>query len=632
MLSDSELGLTRKISRRDLLQSTATIAGAAALGGATPTLCHTLDRPEQPNYPPALTGLRGSHVGSYEQAHALAAGHLDLDSVELGDSYDLVIVGAGISGLSAAYFYRKNHPGAKILILDNHDDFGGHAKRNEFDVNGRSVIGYGGSQSLESPGDYSETSRQLLAELSVDLESFYEDFDQDFFVREGLSSGVFFDAKTYGRDTYIHAPFLLSASLLGFAPSVEPPKEAIQRMPLSATARTQLLSLVDQSEDKLPNVDLFDVAEYLNKTTYANFLESDVGITSDELQTLLRRLTTGYFGVGTDAAPALESMLFGLPGLNKTGIFGAKTLARLAAKLVEPYIFHFPDGNASIARLLVRSLVPELTQTTLPKELLHTRFDYSLLDRPENNVRIRLNSTAVNVTNTRDGTEVYYRTHNKTIKVRAQKTILACYNAMVPYLCPTLPQHQKEALSEAVKVPLVYTNVALNNWRSLKSQGMGFAYTPSAFHSYCMVDFPVSMGQHKYANNPDDPMVLHFSEALIEPGLHPKAQHRAGRARLLATPFDDIERDVRSTLAGILAPGGFDPAADIAAITVNRWPHGYTYTPSPLFDPAYAEGEAPHEIGRQTFKNIAIANSDAGARAYLDEAIDQAYRAVSEVS
>ncbi len=626
MSTDRELGMQRPISRRDFLQASAAAGVTAAVSGPA--------RAQSGSYPPLQTGLRGSHEGSYEEAHALGReGRTDWGEIESAESdYDLIVIGAGISGLSAAYFYRQLKPDARILILDNHDDFGGHAKRNEFLVNGRRIIGYGGSQSLEAPSDYSDVARSLLRELTVDVNVFHEAFDQYFYSRHGLTGGVYFDKATYGREAWVPASILFNVPLLGFAPSKLSAAEALAAMPLGDEARNQLEHLLTIRADKLPDVPLTEVPGYLSSISYETFLTEHAGASSSQLRELLRRATTGYFGVGIDATPALETMLFGLPGLNKTGIPGAQWLAEKAADyLIEPYIFHFPDGNATIARLLARSLIPELTSERTAEALVQARFDYGELDAADHNVRIRLLSTAVNVKNTARGVEVVYRRGGRSYRAAGGKAVLACYNMMIPYLCPELPARQREALATLVKIPLVYSNVALTNWRALKQQQMGFAYTPSAFHSYCMMDFPVSLGGYDFARTPDDPVVLHFSEALIAPGLPPREQHRIGRARLLGTSFETIERDLRATLAGILGPAGFDPAADIAAITVNRWPHGYAYGYNPLFDPEYGPGEAPNEIGRRSYRNIAIANSDAGARAYLDEAIDQAHRAVGEL-
>ncbi|MEM7079479.1 MAG: NAD(P)-binding protein [Pseudomonadota bacterium] len=626
--SDRELGMERRISRRDFVQGTLAGGTLAASGVQAQT------GPETPvYYPPGETGLRGSHEGSYEEAHAhtwqgqQAGGGAVVD---LDAQYDLIVVGAGISGLAAAYFYRRERPDARILILDNHDDFGGHAKRNEFKVDGREIIAYGGSQSLEAPGDYSEVSQRLLRELSIKPDEFYEHFDQDFYSRHGLTSQIYFDKETYGAAALVPAESILSSGMLGVDSAGLSPAEAIARMPLDAQARAQLLDLVEARRDALSDMGIRAAMDYLWSISYETFLTRHVGVTSPQLLALLRRMTTGYFGLGTDASTAIESMVLGLPGLNKNGVWGAQWLARRAVGMAEPYIFHFPDGNATVARLLVRSLIPEVSDRP-GHDMVHARLDYSRLDVPTHNVHLRLSSTAVRVQNIDGRVEVLYRRAGQTCRARAKRGVLACYNMMIPYLAPELAASQKKALAMGVKVPLVYSNVVLRNWRALQAKRAGFVHTPNSFHSYFMVDFPVSMGAYQFARTPDEPMVLHFSEALIQPGLPARDQHRAGRARLLATTYTDIERDLRQTLVGVLEGTEFDPGRDIAGITVNRWPHGYAYSPSPLFDPEYPPGEAPHEIGRATFGNIAIANSDAGGRAYLDEAIDQAHRAVGEI-
>ena len=155
------------------------------------------------NYPPALTGLRGSHAGSFEIAHTVSMGgnRFETPTHRTDDEYDLVIAGGGISGLSAALLYqqRAGHD-KKILILDNHDDFGGHAKRNEFTVDGRNLISYGGSQSLEAPSKYSPVSARLLKDVGIDTDPFYEYFDQNFFRSRGLGRGLYFGSEQYGKD------------------------------------------------------------------------------------------------------------------------------------------------------------------------------------------------------------------------------------------------------------------------------------------------------------------------------------------------------------------------------------------------------------------------------------------------
>ena len=176
-LKDKDLGMNCGITRRDFLNGVAVTAGAAILPPhLVAAIQHDLD-PEKSSgyYPPALTGLRGSHAGSFEVAHSLRDGESWEKAgkpAETGETFDLIVVGGGISGLSAAHFFRKSNPNARILILDNHDDFGGHAKRNEFAVGGRKMLGFGGTFSIESPAPYSAVAKALVEELGIDVASF----------------------------------------------------------------------------------------------------------------------------------------------------------------------------------------------------------------------------------------------------------------------------------------------------------------------------------------------------------------------------------------------------------------------------------------------------------------------------
>ena len=137
---DRHLGMDRAISRRDFLNGVSVAIGASLLPACSRTGEPVLDGPSA-YYPPAETGMRGSHPGSFEVAHTTVQGR-QWATEQTGEHYDLVIVGAGISGLASAYIYRRDvNPDARILILDNHHDFGGHAKRNEFTLDGRTFIG-----------------------------------------------------------------------------------------------------------------------------------------------------------------------------------------------------------------------------------------------------------------------------------------------------------------------------------------------------------------------------------------------------------------------------------------------------------------------------------------------------------
>jgi spermidine dehydrogenase len=288
----------------------------------------------------------------------------------------------------------------------------------------------------------------------------------------------------------------------------------------------------------------------------------------------------------------------------------------------------------------VRALIPNAMPGHSMDDVVTARADYSKLDVDGASVRIRLNSTVVHVqhSGTSGATgeapkavDIAYMRGKKLQSVQAKSCVLACYNGMIPYICPTLPQQQKEALSYLVKTPLVYTHAALRNWTSFAKLGVHHIVAPGGYHTYTALDFPVSIGEYAFPSKPEEPMVLFLLRTPCKPGLPMRDQFRAGRMELMDTPFSKFERNVRDQLGRMLGGAGFDPARDIEGLTVNRWAHGYAYTPNTLFDPDWKEEEKPWVIGRKPFGKIAIANADAGAGAYSDVAIDQAWRAVSEI-
>ena len=182
-------------------------------------------------------------------------------------------------------------------------------------------------------------------------------------------------------------------------------------------------------------------------------------------------------------------------------------------------------------------------------------------------------------------------------------------------------------------MPIVYTNVLLRNWQAFVRAGVSRVYAPGGFHTALNLDLPVSVGSYRCARTPDEPILVHMMRTPCSPGQPARQQHRAGRVELLATPFAEFERRIRDDLGRMFGPSGLDPARDVQAITVNRWAHGYAYQYNSLWDPFWLEGGVqPCTIARQRHGLISIANSDAGAYAYLDSAIDQGYRAAREAA
>jgi spermidine dehydrogenase len=610
------------ITRRDFLNGVAlSLAGGTTLSPAE-VLAQDTSRHGPGAYPPALTGLRGAHPGSFEAAHALAWEHRRWPApVAANDGlYDLVVVGGGLSGLSAAWFYRQAAgPAARILILDNHDDFGGHAKRNEFTVDGRTLIGYGGSQSIDTPSRYSAIAMGLLRSLGVEVERFYKYFDRAFYTRRNLGAGLYFDRAHYGEDRTVGNPFRDAGAAA-----------AIDQFPIAPQARAALSRLLSSPQDPLVGRDDDAKLRYLRRTSYETFLIQDWQLPL-EAALILRNSMVGFWGVGWDTVSANQARLYGMPGTRQI---------RFAAPPEgtgrdDPYIFHFPDGNAAIARLLVRSLIPTSAPGTTMEDVVTARFLYDQLDHGASPVRLRLNSTAIGVRHNGDGhsVDVTYVRDDTAYQIRGRHAVLACYNRMIPYLCPELPSAQRAAIEYAEKIPLVYVNVALRNWRAFAAAGVSRLYAPQAMFAETSLDFPVSVGGYEFSRDPEQPIVVHMAHVPTAPGqgLDERAQHRIGRQRLYTTSFAEFETAIGGQLAGALGAHGFDAERDIAAITVNRWPHGYAYEYNELYDPeGWSPAIGPHVIGRAQLGRISIANSDAEAHAYADAAIDAAYRAVRE--
>jgi spermidine dehydrogenase len=332
--------------------------------------------------------------------------------------------------------------------------------------------------------------------------------------------------------------------------------------------------------------------------------------------------------MGPDIVPALEALSCRYPGFSGLGLKDQEEAA-----FDEPYIYHFPDGNASITRLLVRSLIPAAARGHTMDDVLLAEFDYAKLDVGGEAIRLRLNRTAVAVANARrkggnGNVDIGYLRAGELRRVQARQCVLACYNMIIPHIMPELPAAQKNALALGVKLPLVYVNVAVRNWQSFVKLGIDKIHSPSGYFCDVKLDFPVSMGGYRNTRDPNEPMV--HIPLTPNQGLTNVQQFRLGRQKLLATPFEEYERQIISQLDRMLGPGGFESARDIAGITVNRWPHGYAYDANSLFDPE-TTGPQPYEIGRARCGGVTIANSDAGWNAYTHEAIDQAWRAVNEL-
>lgn len=635
-----------QITRRDFLNGCA--LSLAAGTGLSPLEILAQNSPgtaalSPDYYPPTLQGLRGSHEGSFEFAHARRDGE-SWQSIDAGDGhYDLVVVGGGISGLAAAYFYRKQHgPQSRILILDNHDDFGGHAKRNEFWHEGRMYLVNGGTLNVEAPSQYSTVAAGLLWELGIDRTRYFEkNRDLFSFYREmGLTGSQFFDRESFGTDRLV----------VGY--SDMPIAEAMAQSPLSDEARADVIRLYESKENYFPGLSAEETRQRLTHMSHETYLLDVVKVHPDVVK-LFQSSFHGSLVVGPDAIPAIYYRDNGYPGfaglnvedlppellINEPGgQHGRENIQR--ARTSDPDMY-FPDGNATITRLLVRSLIPEAVtggDDGDMEDIVTAAVDYSQLDRSDKPVRVRLNSTVVNVQHQgADRVRSQYVHNGQSYLVTSDAVVLACWNTVIPHICPEIPPVQKEALAYGTKSPLVYGGALLRNWQSFVDTGISRVSAPTSFYSSLGLQGAITMGDYRAQRDPSQPIVMRFAAYFDAPGrgLNRREQHVAGRNEMLATSFDTFENNLRDQMTRVLGPAGFDDERDILGLTVNRWPHGYSYSYNPLDEPeewAYSSTDArPCVVGRQRHGRISIANADAAASPHTDASINEAYRAVNEL-
>jgi spermidine dehydrogenase len=577
--------------------------------------------------------MRGSHEGSYEVAHELAwRGNKPERYETLNEHYDLIVVGAGMSGLAAArYYQQKMGDDARILILDNHDDFGGHAKRNEFHQDGRMMLSLGGAQNIEALSHYSDAARGLMEDIGID-DDFIDFMDrqtpEDLFLAGKLQAdnGI----AMPGADGHVTVGGNWLAAMFGGKDY----EKSVRALPLPEVEQDKLINFFAGHQDCLDDLSLSEKWDYINTTSYNRYLVDKVGLDESTLP-IMNAILIHLNGVSGWNLTVLEGLTLGGTGIKSMGWVG-KATAMLAevtlSKLLS--VDMFPDGNASVARLLVQKLIPAVAPDMQGREdVVITRFNYGALDRETNTTRLRLNSTAVGVRNNDNQVEVDYVQQGKAQRVTADHCVLACYNALIPHLCPEMPDTQKEGLSYGVKTPFVYANVQLENGRAYSKLDATLFQCPYDPFQWVSTAPTVAVGGYEPPRGPDDPMVVFMMHSPMtgpEQSASCRDQLRRARHQIYSTAYADYEQQIRQQLQSILGKHGFNHETDIRAITVNRIPHGYAYVYLGLYDPKWEEGQAPHEIGRAQFGRISIANTDSEATPLMNLAFDAAWRAVEE--
>jgi spermidine dehydrogenase len=615
-----------RVTRRDFLDG----VGCAIVAGLAPRVGSGTDGSAP--YPPGRTGYVGSRPEDFAVAHGVRDGQrYDLRSRPVTEHFDFIVIGAGIGGLASAHYLRQRRPKARILILDNHDDFGGHARRNEFNVGGRFLLGYGGSESLEGVRRrWSRVARDCVGSIGVDVDRLERAFHLTLYPGLGLSSGLFFPREIYGVDR------LVTGDPVRQLPTDVPPElhhgrspaQFVADCPVDDAQKAQLLKLYTDRTDVLSGMSPAEKRRVLDNTSYHDYLERYYGLDERSLAMFGGR-ALDLFASKFNAVPARLAWECQYPGFQGLGL----KMSRAGILEGDPYIDHFPDGNATLARLFVRQLMPGVASGHTMEDIVRARFDYGRLDDPSSDVRLRLSSTVVALGNSAAGVDVLYIRGGEATRASAGHVIYAGYSAMLPYICADLSEEQRKAVADQVKAPLIYINVALRSWRSWVNRGVHLVNNPAGFYSHIKLDYPVSLGDYRFPTSPDEPMILHLLHVPWPEGpvTDLRAAWRRARAIAYTLPFDEFEVRARDELTRILGPGGFDAERDIAAITVNRWGHGYAYEMNSLFDDE-AAAERETRVSRAPLGHIHFAGTDAAWMAYAHKAIDEAHRAAQEIA
>ncbi len=646
--------MDKNITRRDFLDGVAKVIGgvaaiSAAAGCADPALSPSNGDPvtgdlsiplNENNYPPLRQGMRGFDNASMDAGHAVRDGMTWDAPANTGEGYDLVIVGSGMAGLSAAYFYRKQIPNAKILILEGCDDFGGHARRVEFNVDGKQLLICGGTQELWNPNTFSPESLQMLKDIGIDRERYYQHAKADKDPLENFGAGTFFAKEIFGEDKFVTGRPALSGS---HAATAEQWRAYFDKTPLPEAMKEGFIRLYTNKSDFMAGVPIEEKVRRLRKMSYADYLKNVMRIDPGTVAYIVRGGSgdSDNVAAGPDSYSAWYAWRRNRIGFDGLGLPKANQVSSLTSDPGEHITF--PDGNGGVARLLIRWLIPRALPGSTAEDSIVVPFRYDQLDLPENEVRIRLSSMVTRVKHLGDPqtareVEITYLKDGKLYKVRAGATVLACFNTIIPHLAPELPETQKAALRMAVRKPLVRSFVAIRNWSAFEKLGVSEVVCPGMFHSSIFPWFrPEWGGAYKNASTSDEPVILTMilSNEILEmhgTNLSPRERWKAARAHLQTISFETIEHNIRSQLDRVLGPGGFNAGRDIAGITVCRWSHGYAGGSNELYDPDWLHrADAPWVIGRQRFGRIAISNSDAAATSLTNAAFAQSHRAVMEI-
>ena len=645
---ERELGLDSRITRRDFLNATLLGVGGALLSASSPAQA-ALVRPFTP--PPTQAGGSGAEValawegpggvGDYtrshgnmfdvvQTAHAMRDGKFGgaLANVhDTGETFDVIVVGGGASGLGAAYEVTTHGRGS-CLLLDNHAMWGGEAKRNEFLVDGSRLIGPQGSNQCGVLGsgrgpEYEELWREIA------LSPRYEDYRY-----EPWADGI--EPLEIPRDNFAyqlwndefasHAHFfrrnggdVLVMNAFGRKLEGVPWPDQLKRDMLRA--RTDPRRYYEGE----------DVKRWLDTMSYEDYLVKVMGLDPGVARYIDPRMAAAI-GLGCDVLSAYAAFQIGLPGMQ--GFRGGVPNRTLAA--APPGSTSFPGGNDAIARHIVKRLVPgAITGGRTFDEVMNNRVRFEALDRPGQRVRIRLGSTVVRVserTGSRGGgtVEIVYSKGGRLHLTHGRGVVMANGGWTSRHVVRDLPESYVRAFDDFVRAPILVVNVALHQWRFLYDQGITAVSYEDDFGFTCNVRQSMIVGRHHQPLHPDKPIVLTFYVSFPHAGKPLRDQASGARTEMLATSYRQYEMKIRSLMTRLFARNGFDARRDIAGIILNRWGHAYV-CPAPGFYTGRDGKRAAPDVLREPLGRVAFANSELNGHQHYRIAMEEGWRAVRQV-
>jgi spermidine dehydrogenase len=621
-----------KITRRDFLGSTLLGAGAALLDGATPAQILAAAAEDE------WTGYGG--IGDYRQSNGntfevLQAGHkmrdgayrsLLADPIDTGETYDCVVVGGGISGIAAALFFeRLAGAGKTCLILENHPIFGGEAKQNEFEVDGKRLIAHQGSAIYLVPYPHSFIAR------------FYDSIGLH---TPKLSYQKWSGAQpemTVGRTPYESAGLSHGQYAFWFGAKfgqksemwiVDPVGKKLQGAPISENTRKELLrwfSRTASAESKFepPKYEGDEISRQLDAITLEQHIMQRSGLSQETIRTFLSPVEGGGSGLGPDALSAY---------------------CDYAADLLHPLddgsgeaVQMFPGGNTTIARLMAKTLIPSCIDGPATVEAVsRNTVKPAVLDTPGAAARIRLSATVLSVHHDGDPAKaefltIAYARDGKVFRVKARSAVVAGGSWTAKHIVTDLPSAHRQAYAQFYRSPCMMANVAVRNWRFLEKMGITGCRWFEGVGNYMDVRRLATVGIDDATISPDSPTVLTVKVLYAYPGLPTEEQGHRGRAEMLGISFREYEQRIREQFDVMFAHAGFDAKRDIGAIILNRWGHAYL-NPQPGFFFGSNGKPAPREILRSApFGRIAFANTDLAGAMDHRYSILEAHRAVGQL-